>query len=116
MNIVKDTTDFTVEGWKIGKEIPSWVHSYDDWVNDVSINPRSYPVDGNKESTNDADTEVVNFNDPDDTDSVVVGYDCDNVDDDVDEEKEAQYLDGLKVNVTDAQTPSKKSDFFSLRG
>ena len=87
MNIVKDTTYFTVEGWKIGKKIPTWVHSYDDWVNDVSINPRSYPVDGNKESTNDADTEVVNFNDPDDTDSVVVGYDCANVDDDVDEEK-----------------------------
>jgi len=29
MNIVKDTTDSTVEGWKIGKEITSWVHSYD---------------------------------------------------------------------------------------
>ena len=112
MNIVKDTTDFTVEGWKIGKEIPSWFHSYDDWVNDVSINPRSYPVDGNKESTHDADTEVVNFNDPDDTYSVVVGSVCDNVDDDVDEEKEAQYLDGPKVNVTGVQNLSKTPDFF----
>ena len=33
---------------------------------------------------------MVNFNDPYDTDSVVVGYDCDNVDDDVDEEKEPE--------------------------
>ena len=112
MNIVKDTTDFTVEGLKIGKEIPTWVHSYDTWVNDVSINPRSYQVDGNKESIHDADTEVVNVNDPNDKDSVVVGYVCDNVDDDVDEEKEAQYLVGLKVNITGAQTSSKNPDFF----
>jgi len=114
MNIVKETTDFTVEGWKIGKEIPSWVHSYDNWVNDVSINSRSYPVGGNNESTNDADTEVVTVNDPNNTDSVVVGYVCDIVDYDVDEEREAHYLDGLKVNGTGSKTPSKNPDFFSF--
>ena len=46
---------------------------------------------------------MVNINDPDDTDSVVVGDVCDNVDDAVDEDIEAQYLDGLKDNVTDDQ-------------
>ena len=45
---------------------------------------------------------MVNINDPDDTDSVVVGDVCDNVDDAVDD-IEAQYLDGLKDNVTDDQ-------------
>ena len=35
INIIKDKTDFTVEGWKIAKEIPTWVLGYDDWVNDV---------------------------------------------------------------------------------
>jgi len=51
----------------------------------------------------DEDTEVVNINDPDDTDSVVVEDVCDNVDDAVDEDIEAQYLDGPKDNVTDDQ-------------
>ena len=39
INIVKDTTDFTVEGWKIGKEIPTWVLGYDEWVNDNDVSP-----------------------------------------------------------------------------
>jgi hypothetical protein len=96
-------TDFTVEGWKIGKEIPTWVLGYDEWVKDVTIHPRYYLVDRNKESMHDEVTEVVNIDDPDDTDSVVVGDVCDNVDDAVDEDIEAQYLDGLKDNVTDDQ-------------
>ena len=94
INIVKDMTDFTVEGWKIGKEIPTWVHGYDKW---------DYPVDGNKESMHDEETEVVNVYDPDDTDSVVVRSVCDNVDEAVDKDIEVQYLDGLKDNVTDDQ-------------
>ena len=36
INIVKDMTDFTVEGWKIGKEIPTWVLGYDEWVNSLT--------------------------------------------------------------------------------
>ena len=39
INIVKDMTDFTVEGWKIGKEIPTWVLGYDEWVNDNDVSP-----------------------------------------------------------------------------
>ena len=86
-----------------GKKIPTWVLGYDEWVNDVPVHPRYYPIDGNKESKHDEDTEAVNIDDPDDTDSVVVGDVCDNVDDAVDEDIEAQYLDGLKDNVTDDQ-------------
>jgi hypothetical protein len=82
MNIVKDKTDFTVEGWKIGKEIPTWVLGYDDWVNDVPIH---------------LDTEVMNSNDPDDTDSVVV------VDEAVEEDTETQYFDGPNDNDTEGQ-------------
>jgi len=52
INIVKDKTDFTVEGWKIGKEIPTWVLAYDGWVNDVPIHLHGY------------DTEVTNVNHP----------------------------------------------------
>ncbi len=101
VNIVKDMTNFTVEGWKIGKEIPTWVHGYDDWVNDVPIHSRYYPVDGNKESMHDEEPEVVNVDDPDDTHSDIFKDVYDNVDDAVDEDIEAQYLDGLKENGTD---------------
>jgi hypothetical protein len=55
----------------------------------------------------DEDTEVVNIDDPDDTDSVVDKNVCDNVDDAVDEDIEAQYLDGLKENLQ--MTRMKKS-------
>ena len=96
-------TNFTVEGWKIGKEIPTWVHGYDDWVNDVPIHSRYYPVDGNKESMHDEEPEVVNVDDPDDTHSDIFKDVYDNVDDAVDEDIEAQYLDGLKENGTDDQ-------------
>jgi hypothetical protein len=105
INIVKDMPDFTVEGWKIGKEIPTWVLGYDEWVNDVPIHPRYYPVNGNNESMHDKDTEVVEIvDDPDDTDSVVVDNACDNVDEAGDEDfEEHQYADGLKDNVTGDQ-------------
>jgi len=82
MNIVKDKTDFTVEGWKIGKEIPTWVLGYDDWVNDVPIH---------------LDTEVMNSNDPDDTDSVFV------MDEAVEENTEAQYINGQIDNDNEDQ-------------
>ncbi len=39
INIVRDITDFTVEVWKIGKVIPTWVLGYDEWVKDVPIHP-----------------------------------------------------------------------------
>ena len=103
INIVKDMTDFTVEGWKIGKEIPTWFHSYDEWVNDVPIHPRYYPVNGNKESMHDEETEVVDVDDPNETDSVVVEDVDDNVDDAVDEDIEAEFLDGVKGRVTGNQ-------------
>ena len=92
INIVKDTTDFTVEGWEIGKEIPTWVLSYDNWVNDVPTHPRYYPVNGTNKSMHGYDTEVVNVNDPDDTDSVVVGNVYDNVDEAVEE--------ALRLNIS----------------
>ena len=92
INIVKDTTDFTVEGWEIGKEIPTWFLGYDNWVNDVPTHPRYYPVNGTNESMHGYDTEVVNFNDPDDTDSVVVGNVYDNVDEAVEE--------ALRLNIS----------------
>jgi hypothetical protein len=85
MNIVKDKTDFTVEGWKIGKEIPTWVLGYDNWVNDVPIHLHGY------------DTEVMNANDPDAADSVVV------VDETVEEDIGGQYFDGQKDNDTEDQ-------------
>jgi len=90
INIVKDTTDFTVEGWKIGKEIPTWVLGYDDWVNDVPIHP-----------------EVVNIDDSDGPDSVVIRNVYDSVDEAVEEDIEAQYIDGLKDNDTDVQQDEK---------
>ena len=103
INIVKDTTDFTVVGWKIGKEIPTWVLGYDDWVNDIPIHPRYYLVSGNNESMHDYDTEVVNVDDPNDTDSVVVGNVNDKVDEAVEEDSELQYSECLKDNDTDGQ-------------
>ncbi len=45
INIVKDKTDFTVEGWKIAKEIPTWVLGYDDWVNDVPNHLHGHDTD-----------------------------------------------------------------------
>jgi hypothetical protein len=96
-------TDFTMKGWKIGKEIPTWVLGYDDWVNDVPILSRYYPVNGNSESMHGYDTEVVNVNDPDDTDSVVVGDAHDNMDEAVEDDIEAQYSDVPKDNDTDSQ-------------
>jgi len=49
------------------------------------------------------DTEVVNVNDPDDTDLEVVGNVHDNVDEAVEDDIEAQYFDGPKNNDTDGQ-------------
>jgi hypothetical protein len=85
INIVKDKTDFTVEGWKIGKEIPTWVLGYDDWVNDVPIHLHGY------------DTEMMNVNYPDAADSLVV------VDETVEEDIDGQYYDGPKDNDTEGQ-------------
>jgi hypothetical protein len=101
VNIVKDMTGFTVEGWKIGKEIPTWVLGYDEWVNDVPIHPRYYPVNGNNETMHDKDTEVVEIvAHPADIDSVAVGNAYDNVDEASDEDfEEHQYADGLNDNV-----------------
>ena len=85
INIVKDKTDFTVEGWKIGKEIPTWVLGYEDWVNDVPIHLHGY------------DTEVTSVNYLDAADSLVV------VDEAVEEDIDAQYFDGPKENDTKGQ-------------
>jgi hypothetical protein len=106
INIVRDITDFTVEGWKINKVIPTWVLGYDEWVNDVPIHPRSsYLVNGNSESILEEDTEVVEIlDDPADTDSVAVGNAYDNVDDAGYEDfEEHQNVDGLNDNVTGDQ-------------
>ncbi len=73
INIIKDKTDFTVEGWKIAKEIPTWVLGYDDWVNDVPNHLHGH------------DTELMNINYPDAAGSLVV------VDEAVEEGIDAQY-------------------------
>ncbi len=106
INIVRDITDFTVEGWKMGKVIPTWVLGYDEWVKDVPIHPTSsYPVNGNSESIFEEDTEVVEIlDDPADTDSVAVGNAYDNVDDaGYKDFEEHQNADGLDDNVTGNQ-------------
>ncbi len=79
INIVRDITDFTVEGWKIGKVIPTWVLGYDEWVAEI-------------------------VDDPADTDSVVVDNAYDNVDEAGDKDfEEHQNVHGLKDNVTGDQ-------------
>ena len=102
INIVRDITDFTVEGWKIGKVIPTWVLGYDEWDKDVPIHPRSsYLVNGNSESILEEDTEMVEIlDDPAVTDSMAVGNAYDNVDEAGDEDfQEHQNADGLNDNV-----------------
>ncbi len=37
--IVKDTSDFTVDGWKISKEKPIWVLGLDEWLREIPIHP-----------------------------------------------------------------------------
>jgi hypothetical protein len=54
-------SDFTVEGWKIGKVKPIWVLRFDEWHKDVPIHPRDYQVDGSNESTPNKKSEVLNI-------------------------------------------------------
>jgi hypothetical protein len=85
INIVKDKTDFTVEGWKIAKEIPTWVLGYDDWVNDVPNHLHGH------------DTELMNVNYPNAAGSLVV------VDEAVEEGIDAQYYVDPKGNESEGQ-------------
>jgi len=85
INIVKDKTDFTVEGWKIAKEIPTWVLGYDDWVNDVPNHLHGH------------DTELMNVNYPDAAGTLVV------VDEAVEEGIDAQYYVDPKANEHEGQ-------------
>ena len=85
INIVKDKTDFTVEGWQIAKEIPTWVLGYDNWVNDVPNHLHGH------------DTELVNVNYPDAAGSLVVA------DEAVEEVIDAQYYLYPKDNENDDQ-------------
>ena len=50
--IVKDTSDFTVDGWKISKEKPIWVLGFDEWHREIPIHPSNpyYKVDGSIQS------------------------------------------------------------------
>jgi hypothetical protein len=63
--IVKDMTDLTLEGRKISKVKPKWVFGFDEWLNNVPIYPRYYPVDGNKETMPNEETEMVDVDDSD---------------------------------------------------
>ena len=85
INIVKDKTDFTVEGWKIAKEIPTWVLGYDDWVNDVPNHLHGH------------DTELMNINYPDAAGTLVV------VDEAVEEGIDAQYYVDPNGNESEGQ-------------
>jgi hypothetical protein len=85
INIVKDKTDFTVEGWKIAKEIPTWVLGYDDWVNDVPNHLHGH------------DTELMNVNYPDAAGTLVV------VDEAVEEGIDAQYYVDPNGNESEGQ-------------
>ena len=85
MNIVKDKTDFIVEGWQIAKEIPAWVLGYDDWVNDVTNHLHGH------------DTELMNVNYPDAVGSLVV------VDETVEVGNDAQYYVDPKDNLKGGQ-------------
>jgi hypothetical protein len=78
INIVKDKTDFSVEGWKIAKEIPTWVLGYDNWVNDVP-------------------NQLMNVNFSDAAGSLVV------VDEAVEEGIDAQYFVDPKDNENEGQ-------------
>jgi hypothetical protein len=89
ITIVKDMTDFTVEGCKISKVKPKWVLGFDEWLNDVPIHPRYYPVDGNKEIMPNEETEVVDVDESVESEvktEVVVNKDSVNNEDDVDNE------------------------------
>ena len=85
INIVKDKTDFTVEGWQIAKEIPTWVLGYDNWVNDVPNYLHGH------------DTEFMNVNYPDAAGSSVVA------DEAVEEGIDAQYYVYPKDNENEDQ-------------
>ena len=96
INIVKDKTDFTVEGWQIAKEIPTWVLGYDDWVNDVPNNLHGH------------DTEWRNVNYPDAAGSLVVvneaveeGIDVQYYVDPIDNENEGQDEEGYYSEAAD---------------
>ncbi len=82
---MKDNSDFTVEGWKIAKEIPTWVLGYDDWVNDVPNHLHGH------------DTELINVNYPDAAGSLVV------VDEAVEEGINAQYNVAPQDNENERQ-------------
>ena len=58
--IVKDTSDFTVDGWKISKEKPIWVLGFDEWHRVIPIHPRNYyKVDGSIQSLSNKKPEVL---------------------------------------------------------
>ncbi len=42
---------------------PKWVRGFNEWLNDVPIHPRYYPVDGNKERMLNDETEVMDVDD-----------------------------------------------------
>ena len=61
--IVKDTSDFTVDGWKVSKEKPIWVLGFDEWHRDIPIhlsNP-CYKVDGSIQSLSNKKPEVLDI-------------------------------------------------------
>jgi hypothetical protein len=101
--IVKDMTDLTMEGWKISKVKPKWVLCFDEWLNDVPIHPRYYPVDANKEMMPTEEMEMVDNNDSDKSevktevvdnkDSVDNKDDVDNEDNEV-KDSDTENLDG----------------------
>ena len=61
--IVKDTSDFTVDGWKVSKEKPIWVLGFDEWHREIPIhlsNP-CYKVDGSIQSLSNKKPEVLDI-------------------------------------------------------
>ncbi len=61
--IVKYTSDFTVDGWKISKEKPIWVLGFDEWHRQIPIHPSNpyYKVDGSIQSLSNKKPEVLDI-------------------------------------------------------
>ncbi len=80
-----------MDGWKIAKEIPTWVLGFGDWVNDVPNHLHGH------------DTELMNVNFPDAAGSLVV------VDEAVEEGIDAQYYVDPKDNENEGQDEQEYS-------